>query len=162
MCAILAPKNVYVNDINFYYISLGCAIISKDFVLTAAHCIVQYGCYSFYPLKSFEYLLTVIFFKNSDKDNLTSSQIEIVVGTTKWAFVDEIYGVSEIIAHEHYDRLNDLNDIALIRVQPPITFNEMVQPIKYTPKLLPPGSFLQATGWGRINVRLNSIFHVSA
>lgn len=130
----------------------GCAIISNEFILTAAHCIVGYE-YSrtFYihstssvsPLKIFSLI-------NRQTDNLTSSEIEIRVGTNMWWSGGTVYHAREIIAHEYYDSVDYANDIALIRVQNPIEFNERVKPIKYTANKVPPGSLLQTTGWGAI------------
>lgn len=92
-----------------------------------------------------------IFF-NSKTFNLTSSQVEIVVGTNQWNSGGTRYKVGDIIAHEHFELSDYINDIALIRVRSPIKFNERVQPINYTATEIPPGITLQITGWGLLAV----------
>lgn len=63
------------------------------------------------------------------------------------------YKVSDVVVHEGFILSDYINDIALIRVQTPIKFNDQVQPIKYTNKMIPPGTPLQTIGWTRLLVR---------
>lgn len=67
------------------------------------------------------------------------------------------YKVSDIIKHEDYfmpvyAKPDITNDIALIRLEMPIQFNELVQPIKYSIEEVEAGETLQVTGWGRLSV----------
>lgn len=138
----------------------GCAIISRDFVLTAAHCIVRYEFHWLYLLKCVDSSdnLTSAFFSSSKTANLTSSEIDIVVGTNEWKTGGTHYDVTETIVHDRYNSSDYLNDIALLRVRSPIEFNEKIQPITYTAKEVPPGTKLQFTGWGFLMVLLSFFF----
>lgn len=80
---------------------------------------------------------------------MTSSSIEVAVGSNKW-WSGEYYKVNNIIVHEKYGRDDSINDIALVRVQKSIKFNDKVQPIKYTPNEVAPGTTLRITGWGSL------------
>lgn len=98
------------------------------------------------------FFLNWLYFLNSDTYNLTSPLVKIVVGANEWFTGGVLHDVSDIIVHENYIYADDINDIAVIRVEPPIEFTEKVQPIKYTAKAVPPGSILQTTGWGYLEV----------
>lgn len=113
---------------------------------------VSFNFFSFFPNSTQ--------FRNSS--NLTSSQIEINVGTNEWWWGGKRYKVNDIIVHERYSRDGEKNDIALIRVQTPIKFNERVQPIKYTAKEVPHGTALQTTGWGRSHVSFLIVYVIFA
>lgn len=92
---------------------------------------------------------------NSDDFNLTSAQLEIVVGTNVWNSGGTHYEIYDMIVHEEYAAEDTINDIALIRVQSPIIFNEKVQPIAYTAERVPRGAWLMTTGWGSTVVLIN-------
>lgn len=70
-----------------------------------------------------------------------------MVGTNEWSNGTH-YNVSNIIVHEKFKLPDYINDIALIRVQSPIEFNERVQPIKFSAEEVQPDTNLQTTGWG--------------
>lgn len=82
-----------------------------------------------------------------------------MVGTNQWKLPGKTYRASDIIVHDQYVRhmLGDKNDIALIRVEKRIEFNEKVQPIKYSAEVIPSGMTLLTTGWGRLSVCVVSI-----
>lgn len=89
---------------------------------------------------------------NSKTFNVSASKIEIVVGTNNWLKNGIRYKVSDIIAHDGYRSSDSANDIALIRVETPIKFNQKVKAIKFTAKEVAPGTKLQTTGWGSLKV----------
>lgn len=103
-----------------------------------------------------------IVFLNSDTYNLTASQIKIGVGSNRLTYKKGAgiflnmnvtrYNVNDIIVHEGYNSKVISNDIALIRVQTPIQFNDRVQPIKYTANVVPSGTPLQTSGFGWLKV----------
>ncbi|XP_031631154.1 chymotrypsin-2-like [Contarinia nasturtii] len=106
----------------FGYHKCGCAIISNQWILSAAHC-----------------------FKSIDMDGLT-----ILVGTNDISWGGDRYTVREIILHEHWgDPIFD-SDIALIRVDK-IKFSTKIQPIKCSPRYVNAGAKVQAFGWGRLS-----------
>lgn len=107
----------------------GCAIISSDWVLTAAHCLL----------------------------NENVNDIEILVGTNQWNAGGERYKIRSTVVHEKYDRAKHLNDIALVHVKTSIAFSEKVQPINYSAKEVLPGSNVMMTGWGRLYSWVNLI-----
>lgn len=51
-----------------------------------------------------------------------------------------------------YAKPDIINDIALVRVQMPIQFNDKVQPIQYSTEEVEAGEQLQVTGYGRLSV----------
>lgn len=123
--------------------------------MTAAHCLVLYG---FHLVHSFAFVnvsskFLYLFFLCSKTITLTSSHdIDIVVGTNTWNSGGTHYDINDIIVHERFNLSMLLNDIALIRVEKPIKFNERVQPIKYSAKEVQPHTKLQTTGWGLLKV----------
>lgn len=74
--------------------------------------------------------------------------IEILVGTIKLSSGGMRYKVKEAIKHEEYGDSNVTYDIAAIRVDGPIQFNDKVQPIKYSIEEVDAGKNLQVSGWG--------------
>jgi len=67
----------------------------------------------------------------------------------------QIIPVSQIVWHEDYDLATIVNDVAVIRLNTPVTFNDAIQPV-----LLPSGADLNnnfegyaavASGWGRFS-----------
>ncbi|KAL7295135.1 hypothetical protein TKK_0011444 [Trichogramma kaykai] len=105
----------------------GGSIISKRYVLTAAHCLNKFR-----------------------KDKLL-----VVVGTNSLVNHNEsaVYESESTIIHERYNPNKPalLNDIALIRVNKDIEFNEFVQPVKLAKAghVTKAGARLSISGWGR-------------
>lgn len=117
--------------------------------MTAAHCVVRY---EFRSVSSISVGILKFFFLSSKPSNLTTSEIDIVAGTNEWNAHGMHYDVSDIIVHEQYNSTNYINDIALIRLQSSIEFNEKVQSISLSSKEVPPGTKLQTSGWGLLVV----------
>lgn len=97
----------------------GGAIINKNWVLTAAHCVRNVGRYLY-----------------------------VVTGTINLSRPGAVYRVSEVKKHPFYDN-SFLNDIALLRLEIPIKFNERTQPVILAKvNNLVHGDQLQLSGWG--------------
>lgn len=95
----------------------GCAIISEKFLLTAAHCITS-----------------------------PPEDTEILVGTNDLYSGGKRYKVKQVIPHERYNEPSFANDIGVVRIDGKIEFNEKVQPIKYSKRVVESGAHLQTTG----------------
>lgn len=102
----------------------GCSVISKEWIITASHCVV----------------------------GQSPQSLEVFVGSIDLKNGGVYYQVEKLIAHEKYNRPPFANDIALIRVQSTIQFNENVQPIELLREEVADGAELQLTGWGRLSV----------
>ena len=85
------------NSGGFSYAFCGASIINEYWVLTAAHCL----------------------------ESESASNIDIQVGSDNfYAQGGTSYNANEIILHNNYNANTYNNDIALIRLEVPITFNE--------------------------------------
>lgn len=80
-----------------------------------------------------------------------------MVGTNDLKTGGKFYKIEKYIAHEdHGDFVSTYyNDIAVLRVQESIEFNDKVQPIEYSPEQVAPDSLLTITGWGMDEVCMN-------
>lgn len=136
----------------------GCAIISSEYIVTAAHCFEQWVKLSILYFSIVHMNTRCISSKISTplKRNTVSTvgmRSQIVTGTNELrSSTAARYNVSKIIIHERFNVSDYLNDIALIRTQSPIEFNERVQPINLTSQAVLPGTLLQTTGWGTLKV----------
>lgn len=78
----------------------------------------------------------------------------VVAGSTKLNQGGDVYQADLILQHEKWDRPRLINDVALVRVDTDIVFNEKVQPIKLSSttdlnKTYP----VILSGWGSTRVR---------
>ena len=102
----------------------GGSIISRNFVLTAAHC-----------------------------TDIDKSALVVRAGSSYWLFGGQVRSVSQVIKHENY-RKNFYgiaqNDIALLRVSKPFRFDKYTRPIALFNKneASPAGSMAVVSGWG--------------
>lgn len=80
--------------------------------------------------------------------------MDILVGTNDLESGGIYYKPKTYIQHEDYGRIISryANDIAVIRLEQSIEFNEKIQPIEYSVEEVPPGSVVTLTGWGRLHV----------
>ncbi|XP_065366523.1 chymotrypsin-2-like [Calliphora vicina] len=98
----------------------GGAIIDKEWVLTAGHCV----------------------------DGYNPTYLRIITGTNKHYEPDAIYEVDEFWTHCNFNNPMYHNDIALIHINGSIKFNEKTQPIRLPVKPMKPGDDVLLTGWG--------------
>jgi len=98
----------------------GGSILSKNYILTAAHCVI-----------------------NADADRLT-----IRAGSNDRLSGGVLAQVAEVIIHEGYG--NFLNDVALLRLESPLIFSSSIQPIDLPSVDTPADVDVIISGWGRI------------
>uniref|UniRef100_A0A3Q2DWU4 Peptidase S1 domain-containing protein n=1 Tax=Cyprinodon variegatus TaxID=28743 RepID=A0A3Q2DWU4_CYPVA len=60
----------------------------------------------------------------------------------------ELVGISRIISHQEYDTKTKESDIALLKLEHPLVFNEFVRPIDIWMSPLPETMKCTITGWG--------------
>lgn len=77
--------------------------------------------------------------------------MSVVVGTNDLKSGGTRYKIEKFVGHEKYDKPEFANDIALIRVDGEIKFNDKVQPIKYSNKFVEADADVDIFGWGKIS-----------
>lgn len=64
------------------------------------------------------------------------------------------YSVAEVIHHDDYNYPRMANDLAIVEINGTIEFNDKVQAIQYSNRIIEKNSNVQAIGWGRFGVSL--------
>lgn len=91
-------------------------------------------------------------------NRLSAQDIEILVGTNDLTKGGKYYKVAEYTAHKNYNSPMYAYDIAVIKLQDKIEFNEKIQPIELGKGEVPDGAQVQLTGWGLLSVSLQHFF----
>ncbi|TMW49985.1 hypothetical protein DOY81_004944 [Sarcophaga bullata] len=115
----LAPYQVSLQ--NTLYHTCSGAIIAKDWILTAGHCVVNKDPNRIFILTGAQYL---------------------------WDPAGVYYHVNRIFVHCNYDSPSMHNDIALIHLNSSIVLNERTQIIPLPTEPLKDGADVLLTGWG--------------
>ncbi|XP_053661837.1 chymotrypsin-2-like [Anopheles marshallii] len=101
----------------------GGSLLNDRWVLTAAHCLVGY-----------------------DPTNL-----KVLAGTNSLMEGGVMLMADKFFLH-NYASPEFINDIALIRLEQPVQFTELIQSIEYSEKVVPANVSVRLTGWGRTGV----------
>ncbi|CAD6994330.1 chymotrypsin-1 [Ceratitis capitata] len=113
------PYQVSLQTFYGYHICGG-AIIDKDWIATAAHCLANR-----YP-----------------------SDVFVATGTIEWEWPNATYASRTFYSHCRYNKPASHNDIALIHLNSSIVFNEKTQPITLPTEQMTDGDEVILTGWG--------------
>lgn len=74
------------------------------------------------------------------------------MGTNDLTKGGKFYKAAKYAAHENYDIPKLANDIAVVKLQTNIKFNEKIQPIELGTEVVPDDALIQLTGWGLLKV----------
>lgn len=109
----------------------GAVILDANTILTAAHCFDRYFD-GFNPL----------------------SDYSIRAGSSFWASGGTVIGVASVTPHEYYNKNTFDFDIALFKLNSPLTLGVGVQPVVLAADgaELTAGQDIQVSGWGRLYV----------
>ncbi|XP_013112888.1 serine protease SP24D [Stomoxys calcitrans] len=107
----------------------GGSIISRNYVLTAAHCVGAEDENGVYHVDD-------------------ASYFTIRAGSTNRLMGGVIKQVVEVIVHENYG--NFINDVALLKLETPLIYSQNVQAIPLASAEVPVGSTVGISGWGRL------------
>lgn len=135
-------------------------------ILTAGHCVLKYYYYLnrkicywniFFHLckKTTHWIVILLNFFSQ-----TSESLAVLVGTNDPTKGGRFYKVAKYSVHEYYDMPRLAYDIAVVKLQRKIEFNEKVQPIELEMEEVPDGADgAKFFGWGRLQVRPKHCFY---
>ncbi|XP_030639320.1 trypsin-2 [Chanos chanos] len=106
-------------SLNAGYHFCGGSVINENWVVSAAHC-----------------------YKSRVQVRMGEHNIALNEGTEQY-----IYS-SRVIRHPNYDSWNIDNDIMLIKLSSPVSFNQYVQPVALPSSCAPAGTMCTVSGWG--------------
>ena len=116
----------------------GGTLIEHSHVLTAAHCLEQKIDDRFVPFTSTNPTLESFFV------------LRIGIHDIRLTRSEDIYGARRIFVHERFVSSTFENDIAIIRLDRPVTVTEHTSPICLPVNNISPGSQVAVAGWGTI------------
>lgn len=130
------PWQISIENVELSEIGCGGSIISEEWILTAAHCFMNDFLYS---------------------DTYNYNNYKIHAGSTQYNdySVGQVRYPSEIYLHDGFEPSTKQNDIALIKLSEPLSFNENVQPIELANEcniqqdIEGVGEFAYISGWGK-------------
>lgn len=111
---------------NGYEFDCGGTLISKNYVLTAAHCV-------------------------NTLDEIQPSIVRagvINIGDNSWNSETD-YRIADIINHPKYTRIEKYHDLALLRLERDVRISSKLYPVCIETGEIPPRSPLTVTGWGK-------------
>lgn len=115
-----------------HLLACGAAILSENWVVTAAHCLIDVN----------TVVASTIYAKRE------VSSITLGVGSLKNVTSSPLTLQSAII-HPNYDAVNQTNDIALLQLTSPLSFSPAIQPIRVHGVIdVAAGTNVTALGWG--------------
>ncbi|XP_054728594.1 serine protease SP24D-like [Anastrepha obliqua] len=104
----------------------GGSIISENFILTAAHCVVVGDGIEPYPARYFQ----------------------VRVGSIQRTAGGKLLQLKRIIVNKTYG--NFLNDVALLELEQPLVFTDNIKAIEMASEEVPSGEDVGISGWGRL------------
>ncbi|XP_001355049.4 serine protease SP24D-like [Drosophila pseudoobscura] len=110
--------------------SCGGSILSRNYILTAAHCVTNDAD------------------ENGVHTPIAASRFTIRAGTNDRFSGGVLLQVAEVIVHENYGDF--LNDIALLRLESPLFYSNNIKAIALPTANTPAGADIIISGWGRI------------
>lgn len=117
----------------------GGTLIEPSHVLTAAHCLEQKIDDRHVPFTSTNPTLESLFI------------LRIGIHDIRLTRSEELYGARRIFVHERFISSTFENDIAIIRLDRPVTVNKYTSPICLPSNNVQPGSQVTVAGWGTVS-----------
>uniref|UniRef100_A0AAG5D5I0 Peptidase S1 domain-containing protein n=1 Tax=Anopheles atroparvus TaxID=41427 RepID=A0AAG5D5I0_ANOAO len=101
----------------------GGAVIGREWVATAAHCVA----------------------------GLKPDDLKVLAGTNLLNSGGQLYSVKQLFVHSRHNKPNLSNDVALVKLETPFEFSDVLQPVEYSEHELPDNVTVTLTGWGQLS-----------